>query len=321
MSSSSGCGRKILFAPLIALLLIGLGCTSSEDWQPLDLKDRTPLPEINAALRSKQDRILRFGFDLRAEPAQDARRYLPFLRYLERATGYRFELHFTPSQSSIVDDLGRGVVHFAAVGAGSFLLAREKYGAVPLVRGVNSQGNAEYQSLIIVPPGSPLQRVQDLRGRRLAFGSPTSTQGYFIPAIELAEQGIGLADLGGYFFTGSHRECANAAIAGRAEACGIQDTMGHELARSGLVRILVASRAFPSSGIAASRDIPPEVLAKVRRALLDFQPRGKDAAGLQDWEKTEMPLGFIEAQADDYQELHRQIRQLGLLGGNRETAR
>ena len=38
--------------------------------------------------------------------------------------------------------------------------------------------------------------VEQLRGRRFAFGSVSSTQGHLIPRIVMLEHGIRLADLG-----------------------------------------------------------------------------------------------------------------------------
>lgn len=313
--SPRGAVRRLLGV----LCLLGCGCAPKTDWQPLDLKDRAPEQELNDALSTKQTGILRFGFAERAGPEEEARQYLPLLRYLELSTGYRFALHFTPRQVNIVDELGRGEVQFAAIGAMRYLQAREKYGAVLLVRGLTGAEQAEYRSLILVPPDSPVHRIEDLRGKRFAFGHPDSMPGYYIPAFTLEEHGIGLRDLGGYLFTGSHQKCANALITGFTDACGIQEPMGRELARAGQARILFISRAFPTSGIAANRDVPPETLAKVREALLDFQPRGRDAEGLYDWEKTEMPLGFVAAREDDYNELRRRFQHLEAGGAGRES--
>lgn len=60
-----------------------------------------------------------FGFAVHATPEEDARQYLPLLRYLEKATGFRFKLRFTPKTHLIADDLGKGTVHFAAIGPGT----------------------------------------------------------------------------------------------------------------------------------------------------------------------------------------------------------
>ncbi len=256
---------------------------------------------------------LRFGFDLRAGPVEDARQYLPFLAYLEKATGYRFALHLTSSGGELFRELGEGVVDLAAVGAVSYIKAHDEFGAVPLVRGLNRDGKATYRSLIITASDSRLASIADLRGKRLALGSVDSTQGHIIPRISLLEQGLQLEDLARYQFTGSHRNCAKALLSGRFEACAIQDTMGHALAAARQVRVLFVSKEYPSSGIAASPKLRPEVLGRLRQALLDFDPKGRERDSLYNWDNTEMPNGFIAARDGDYRDLREAMRRLALL--------
>ena len=101
--------------------------------------------------------------------------------------------------------------------------------------------------------------------------------------------------------------------AGRAHAGGMQDTLGQEMAAAGLLRILYTSRLYPTSLIAAAPDLDAEVLNRVGRALLDFEPTGRHAEGLYNWHKTEMPHGFLEARDEDYEELRLWARDFGLL--------
>lgn len=299
----------------LALLFLGIsGCGSGGDKTALDLNERVKDIESAAgAEKGSKGNRFRFGFDLRASPQEDARQYLPFLHYLEHATGYSFELQFTPKGTSIADELGTGRVQFAAIGATSYIKSKERYGAVAVARGLNSKNQAEYQSIIVVSPDSAIKSIEALRGKRFAFGSIDSTQGHLIPRIMLGAKDIGLEDLADYTYTGSHRECVNAVVAGKADACGMQDTMAREMASQGLVRILATSAYYPSSGIAANKDVPQEVIKRVRQALLDFKPQGRDMAGLYAWNKTEMPRGFSGAAEEDYTELRRWLLRFGML--------
>ena len=302
----------------VFLVLAGVlftACSPREDRKEVDLDDRVGDAELRELAPKPDAGVLRFGFDLRASPQEDARQYLPFLQYLGEATGYSFDLRFTPTDGQIVDDLGTGVVQFAAMGAGSYIQACAKYGVIPLARGLNAQGRAEYRSVIVVAPDCSIQTIEDLRGRRFVFGSVTSTQGHLIPRIILAQHGLTLDDLKTYEYTGSHRNCANAVTSGHFAACGMQDTMGQDLAAAGLLRIIHTSSYYPSSGIAANKDVPPEVLDRVRQALLDFDPQGRDAPGLYHWDRTEMVNGFVEATAEDYAELLEWAVKLGFFEG------
>lgn len=280
----------------------------------VDFEERIPIG--HAGQQVEQDVVhaaIKFGFDLRASPSEDARQYLPFLRYLEHATGLSFKLVFASEGEALYDKLGRGAIDIAAVGAVSFIKAQEKYGAIPLVRGLNSENEAEYRSVIVVAPDSPITNSSQLRGKRFAFGSMDSTQGHIIPRIMLLSRDIDLNDLASHEYTGSHQNCANMVISGRFDACGMQDTMAQSLARQGRVRILQASELFPSSGIAANKKLAPDVLEKIRRALIEFEPTGRNQEGLYHWDRTEMPNGFVAAEKDDYSNLSAWMIRLGLV--------
>ncbi len=317
--------RRIQSGPIFILGLIGIlysgGKSHAEEMVSLDFQDVLSVEEVNGFLeakknKNKEESVFYFGFDLRASPQEDARQYLPFIDYLSRVTGYKFELRFTPKNSSIVDDLGKGKVHFAAIGAVSFIKASETYGAISLVRGVNIHGETRYRSMIVVHPDSNVQSLDDLKGKHFAFGSTSSTQGHLIPRIVLSNSGIKLNDFASYSYTGSHEACAKAVIDGDFDACGMQDTMAQSLEEKGLVRVLHVSDYFPSSGIAATQGIQDDSCEKIKNALLDFDPNGKDKKGLYNWQRTEMPNGFQSTEEADYRTLREWLLRFDMLDSN-----
>jgi len=56
--------------------------------------------------------------------------------------------------------------------------------------GMNVEGQADYQSVIVVAPDRSLQKNEALRDERFAFGSIASTQWHFILARWIAEEGF-----------------------------------------------------------------------------------------------------------------------------------
>ncbi|MBT4770372.1 MAG: phosphate/phosphite/phosphonate ABC transporter substrate-binding protein [Rhodospirillaceae bacterium] len=308
--------------PILGFLLIGIVIVFAISFSEPDLSN---LAQIHSDKSSQSDgnneasmaadgtAEIVFGFDPRARAEEDARQYLPFLTYLEQATGYRFKLRFTPKGHEIHDDLGKNVVHLAAIGAVSFLKAQDKYGARPMARGLNHDNKAAYQSMIVVGNNSDIREIGDLHGRTMAFGSVNSTQGHFLPRIALNEHGIEIEDLASHKFTGSHHDCANAVLSGTHEACGLQDTMARDLAAANQLRIIYTSPYYPSSGIAASKSLPDEVFLKIQQALIDFDPQSLHTDGLYNWDKTEMPNGFEKATPQDYEAFRDQMATLGLL--------
>lgn len=302
-----------LFSVLSSFAITGLLLTACDRGSRNDVDKRLSEKELaSKETRNKSSTVLLFGFDVRSSLKEDARQYLPFISYLEKSTGYRFKLRFTPSDGTIVDDLGKGAIHFAAVGATSYIHAKSKYGARILVRGLNTNNKAEYRSFLIVRKNSTLKSLDDLHGVRMAFGSRTSTQGHLIPRIIMQRHQLQLSDFKSHIFTGSHQHCAEAVISDKADVCGMQDAMAERLARNGDVRILFRSRYYPSSGIVTSNKVPNDVVRKVKQALLDFKPKGVHSEGLYNWDKTEMPNGFIASRDSDYQLLREWMEKLNI---------
>ena len=90
IQSSEHVVRLIIWIVTMAMTACLLaGCDSEPERKKIDLKKGISDEELRQ-MKPKQDvNVLLFGFDLRATPEEDAKQYLPFLKYLEKATGYR----------------------------------------------------------------------------------------------------------------------------------------------------------------------------------------------------------------------------------------
>ncbi len=300
-----------LCIPVVLVLLLA-ACNADQESRHVLLDEAVDTDQVQElSLREREGWV--FGFDLRSSPQEDARQYLPFLAYLERSTGEKFHLRFTPQNGHIIDELGSNNVQFAAIGATSYIKARQKYKVGILARGLNPENRAQYRSFIVVHPDSDIGSLGELRGKRFAFGDINSTQGHLIPRIVLQAAGIGLDRLAEHRFTGSHLNCANAVVSGNSDACGLQDTMAKTMTREGRLRILHRSDYYPSSGIAFHRDMDQTVVAKVKQALLDFDPAKTHNPPLYNWSETEMPNGFSAAADEDYRALEQWMIRLGFI--------
>jgi len=277
----------------------------------IDLEKRAS--EETVVKRKMDEKALKFGFAPRLDPIEEAKIYIPFLRYLEKETGYKFEIRFTKSSEDVVDNFGKGTVDFAAIGPVNSVKAKEKYGAVCLVRGLNAQGKAEYRSAIIAWLDGDIKKIEDIHDKSFAFGDENSTQGHLIPRTMLFDVGITLNDLRKYTYAGSHQKCAELVISKAYRAGGIQDTLAKSLEKKGLIKIIAMSNYYPSSGISANKDVGPKVIEVVKEALLKFDPTGRDKEGLYHWEKTEMAGGFTEYHDSDYDVIRKAMLRLGLL--------
>lgn len=305
---------------LLLSLIIFNGCSSDDEVgiKKVDTKELVKDSELLKSEKKQEDGVYYIGFDLRGEPQEDLAQYIPLLNYLQKTTNIKFKLHITPKESSTEQELCLNKAQFSILGALSFLKAHVDCDAKVLVRGLNNEKLSTYKSIFITKIDSKINSINDLKGASLAFGSVNSTQGHLIPRIVLKDNNISLKDLDKYTYTGSHQKCAEAVLSGDYDVCSMQDTLAKELAKKNLVKIIYRSGEYPSSLIAINKNVPPNVIKKIKQALLNFDPIGKDKKGLYHWENTEMPLGFIDGNLSDYDKLHSIASELGIIKACKE---
>jgi len=253
------------------------------------------------------------AFDPRLEPKDDVRQVASLAGWLEKQSGLSFGVYIPTANISVVDSICTGKAAFAVVGTVSYLQAHQQCDAHILVRGLNAEGSDTYRAAIIVAPDSPLQTITDLKGHSFAFGAINSTQGNLIPRLMLEHAGLTLEDFRNYIYTGSHAATANAVTSHHVDAGALQDTLATALAKRGLVRILALSEPYPSSGIIVAPNVPATISSLIQETLLKLDPTGKDASALYEWWRTEMPLGFVRASDEEYEDLRKIALIIGIL--------
>ncbi len=217
-----------LFLILFSIFFITSGCNGREEPKKVSLYKKSDASGKNVSIA--QPNTLWFGFDLMLGPKEEVQIYSPFLKYLEKTTGRRFRIRFTRKYEDTVENLGKGITHFASLGTVSYVIGEEKYGIKYLVSGVNHEGDPRYHSVIFSTPDSIINTVRDIRGQCFSFGSKMSTQGHLIPRKMLEDEGITLDNLGRFIYTGSHINSVKAVLNGECDAGGIQDILANRLA-------------------------------------------------------------------------------------------
>ncbi len=146
------------------------------------------------------------------------------------------------------------------------------------------EGATRYHSLFFVRRDSPVQSLQDLAGRSVAFQSPYSTSAYYLPAVQLLEEGESLElllspmdkpapDRVGYVFartelnvtTWVHKRLVDAGVLSnldwvnpaRMPPAFVQD-----------FRVVGRSGDVPRALMLARRGLDPKVEARLREVLM-----------------------------------------------------
>jgi phosphonate transport system substrate-binding protein len=183
---------------------------------------------------------------------------------------------FVPTEyAPLVEALRGGRAHVAFMGSLATLLAYEVAGALPIL-GEIQRGKPYYRSQYYVRSHSEIATLADLAGRSVAFTSPTGGSGFVFPLSMVVEEG--LLDAGddprGFFgevvFAGGDEQVLKAVVRGEVEAGATSDYAPElflEPDEREELRV-VASTTVPPHSVVVSRDLPEELVDRIRAALL-----------------------------------------------------
>ncbi len=244
--------------------------------------------------------VIYFGVIPRYNPIIMYRSYQPMMDYLTDNTPYRFELKLSRNYHEAVEFLRNGTTPVASLGDVTFAEAHQKFGALPILKPLNAEGEAYYRSIIIVRENSAIQSLDDLKGAQFAFGDHHSTSGKLIPYHHLLRNGIKLSDLDSYVHMESHDAVAKAVLKGHVDAGAVKDVVARRYREHGL-RFLSTSGPIPSVPIVVRDDASEELVAALKMALLTIDPDDpRMQQHLIQWDP-EFSHGFVVAEKDDYQ--------------------
>jgi methyl-accepting chemotaxis protein len=256
--------------------------------------------------------ILKMGVIPLESPAEMYRRFTPLTEYLSRSIGKRVELSISVDFEQTLKNLEEGVTDLAFLTPTTYIDARRRFGAVLLVKALR-RGVPYTHAAIVARQGSGIARVEDIVGKRFAFGDQMSTSSHLIPRQMLADAGIKLEDLKDYGFLGHHDDVARAVLAGEYDAGGLRESAAKEFGDRGL-EVIKTSFEIPEFNICASKNVDEALMGQIKKSLIALNSTDKGHARLlslidQDY------TGFAEAADSDYDAIRKAMETVPRTGG------
>jgi phosphate/phosphite/phosphonate ABC transporter binding protein len=145
-----------------------------------------------------------------------------------------------------------------------------------------------FETALVVRDDSPVQRVEDLRGKRAAWVDPWSAAGYVIPRLRLRLGGIDATTLfSEEHFYGTHSAAVRAVIDGEADVAGTYvQTNAKGTASEGpwtdiegaSIRVLVTFDEIPADVFAVAPSVPEDLRTRLSNLLVATAADPKHAA-------------------------------------------
>ncbi|WP_043364528.1 phosphate/phosphite/phosphonate ABC transporter substrate-binding protein [Belnapia sp. F-4-1] len=234
-----------------------------------------------------------FAYTPVEDPAVYRRVWEGFLTHIGRETGKRIQFFAVQNNAAQIEAMRAGRLHVAGFNTGSTPLAVNCSGFVPFAMMASKAGEFGYEMEIIVPSESPIQKLEDLRGRTVTFSQQTSNSGYKAPVALLQGQ-FNLREGTDYRsnFSGRHDNSVIGIANRDYEAAAVANSvMRRMVARhtvdAARIRSIYRSDSFPTTAYGYAHNLRPALAEKIRAAFFSYDWQGTPL--LEEFSKSEPP--------------------------------
>jgi len=232
------------------------------------------------ASQLKDPDTLVFAYTPVEDPAVYKTAWADFLTHLEKETGKKVQFFPVQSNAAEIEAMRSGRLHIAGFNTGSNPLAVNCAGFNPFVIMARLDDTFGYEMEIITYPGSGIEKVEDIKGKTLAFTAPTSNSGFKAPSALLKAEFDMVSERDfNPTFSGKHDNSILGVANKDYPAASIANSVKMRMISRGVikadqVKVIYTSQTFPTTGFGVAHDLKPELKAKIKNAFLNFNWEG-----------------------------------------------
>lgn len=234
-----------------------------------------------------------FAYTPVEDPAVYAKVWDGFVDHLAKTTGKKVQFFPVQSNAAQLEAMRAGRLHVAGFNTGSNPLAVNCAGFVPFTLMASKDNRFGYEMEIITYPGSGVNKVEDIKGKRMAFTAETSNSGFKAPSALLREQ-FKMESGKDYtpVFSGKHDNSILGVANKDYPAAAIANSVKVRMEARGVVKpeqtkVIYKSQTFPTTGYGYVYNLKPELAEKVKQAFFSFNWEGSALAA--EFNKSEPP--------------------------------
>jgi len=238
-----------------------------------------------------------------------------FMDHMSAVTGKKVEQFLVQSNAAQIEAMRSGRLHIAGFNTGSNPLAVNCAGFRPFTIMASLDGNFGYEMEILTYPGSGITKVEDIKGKQLAFTAPTSNSGFKAPsAILKADYDMIPERDFEPVFSGKHDNSIMGVANKDYPAASIANSVLMRMISRGELKAedvvsIYKSQTFPTTGFGTAHNLTPELQAKIQEAFFTF-----------DWEGTALKAEFEKSNEGqflpmNYKEFWDVIRKIDTANG------
>ncbi|AFL69108.1 phosphate/phosphite/phosphonate ABC transporter substrate-binding protein [Sulfurospirillum barnesii] len=221
-----------------------------------------------------------FAYTPVEDPSVYAEVWADFLVHMEKVTGKKVQFFPVQSNAAQIEAMRAGRLHVAGFNTGSNPIAVACAGFKPFAMMAGNDNSYGYEMEIITYPNSGISKVEDIKGKKLAFTSQTSNSGYKAPsAILKAEFKMEAEKDFEPVFSGKHDNSILGVANKDYPAASIANSVLVRMLERGVVKkeqlvSIYKSQTFPTTGYGMAYNLKPELQEKIKEAFFSYNWEG-----------------------------------------------
>ena len=246
-------------------------------------------------------------------PSTLIKSFTPLAEYLSHKLNEPVSIKISKDYQTHIDSVGQDKFDLAYMGPAPYVQMVQAYGQKPLLARQVINGSPVFHGKIFVRKDSAIQSIEELKGKRFAFGDHNSTMSHLVPRFMLWQAGVRGEQLASFKHVSDHMNIALAVLAGDFDAGAVKEDVFFAQEQRGLRAIATSPPIFDHPFVASKR-LPAEKVEALRNALLNVanEPNGKEILQAM----TPGVTALVPAANQDYDNLRGILNKLKELGIN-----
>jgi len=250
------------------------------------------------------DETLIMGVHPFLSPAEVEKKFTPLANYLSSQTGINIKIKVGSSYQEHIQYVGLDKVDLAYMGPAAYVIMEHQYGEKMILAKLQVKGKSFFQGNIIARKDSGIKTIDDLKGKRIAFGDPNSTMSYIVPHDMLHQSGVFADNSTAHDFLHSHDNVALGVLMGDFDAGAVKPAIFKKFEKQGL-HIVAITPKISEHLFVTRTNLPESQVNALRSAMLKMNKSnaGQDALRAI---KTSI-TGLVKTSNSDYNNLRKII--------------
>ena len=270
---------------------------------------------VSASTPALAQEVLRISAIPDEAPTELQRKFKPLGEYLSKETGMKVEFTPVTDYAAVVEALATKKIDMAWLGGFTYVQTKIRTSgtANPIIQRVEDE---KFTSVFIVPADSSLKTLSELKGKTIAFGSPSSTSGHLMPRYFLMQAGINPdKDFKNIAFSGAHDATVAFVASGKADVGALNASVWVKLNEAKnpnalKSKVLSTTPSYFDYNWTVRGDLDPATVKKITDAFLKLDANNPNQKEIMDLQRASK---FVTTKSSNYDDIEKAARSAGLI--------